>query len=78
MSRLPMPYQFPTSIILSISFGYAIDHDKLDPLVNLADEVLAEASIAFNPGSWIVDFIPFCKHTKTKFQCTPVPDNLLS
>ena len=48
------------AIILSISFGYTIDHDKLDPLVTLSDQVLAEASEAFNPGKWIVDFVPFC------------------
>ncbi len=46
------------AVILAISHGYTIDQ-KNDPLIQLADECLAEASLAFQPGSWAVDFIPF-------------------
>ena len=48
-------------MILSISHGYAVEQDGKDPLVTLADECLAEASLAFQPGSWAVDLIPACK-----------------
>ncbi|KLO15926.1 cytochrome P450 oxidoreductase OrdA-like protein [Schizopora paradoxa] len=48
------------AVILAISHGYTIDQ-KDDPLIHLADECLAEASIAFQPGSWVVDFVPFLR-----------------
>ena len=54
-------YRTVGSVILSISHGYAVEQDGKDPLVTLADECLAEASLAFQPGSWAVDLIPACK-----------------
>ena len=36
-----------------------MDHEKTDPLVNLADNALAEFSIAAEPGRWMVDVMPF-------------------
>ena len=46
------------AIILKISHGYAIEPRKADPLIDLADEALAQFSAAVTPGRWMVDIIP--------------------
>ena len=52
------------SIILKMSHGYTVDHQKPDPLVELADNALAEFSLAAEAGKWMVDMMPFCKKKK--------------
>lgn len=49
------------AIILSISYGYTIEPHGAGPLVDLADQALAQFSIASQPGRWSVDALPFCK-----------------
>lgn len=44
-----------------MSHGYTVDHEKPDPLVQLADDALAEFSLAAEAGKWMVDVMPFCK-----------------
>lgn len=46
------------AIILKVSYDYSIIHEDLDPLVDLAERALRTASIAGQPGTWLVDFFP--------------------
>ncbi|KAH8113547.1 cytochrome P450 [Phellopilus nigrolimitatus] len=50
------------AIILKISHGYTIEPREQDPLVNLADEALAQFSSAVQPGAWLVDVLPILRH----------------
>ena len=51
------------AIILKMSHGYTIEPEKPDPLVQLADNVLLEVSLSAQPGTWLVDVIPFCVYS---------------
>lgn len=48
-----------------MSHGYTVDHEKPDPLVELADNALAEFSLAAEAGKWMVDMMPFCKKKRS-------------
>ena len=48
-------------LVLSISHGYQIEHEKLDPLVELGESALLEFAMAAQPGAWLVDVVPFRK-----------------
>ncbi|KAI5122863.1 hypothetical protein M0805_003156 [Coniferiporia weirii] len=50
------------ALILSMSHGYQIEHEKTDPMVALADDALAEFSLSLQPGAWLVDVIPFLRY----------------
>ena len=54
------------AIILKMSHGYTIEHDRPDPLVDLADQVLIEFSLSCTPGAWLVDILSF----RTSFRRT--------
>lgn len=44
-----------------MSYGYTTNPGGYDPLVDLADEVMAEIfSSACVYGNWTVDMLPFC------------------
>ena len=43
-----------------MSHGYTTEKDgEEDPLVNLADNVLSQFSLAAQAGQWMVDLLPF-------------------
>lgn len=52
------------AIILKIAYGYTIEPNDPDPLVDIANETLDIFSKAFVPGKWLVDVLPFrmCSH----------------
>ena len=50
------------SIILEMSYGYHIERTARDPLVDLADNALAQFSAACVPGAFLVDTFPFLKY----------------
>ena len=50
------------AIILKISHGYTIEPLGPDPLVDLAEEGIAQISMAAQPGAFIVDILPFREH----------------
>ncbi|KAF7979163.1 hypothetical protein HWV62_43423 [Athelia sp. TMB] len=51
------------AIILRIAYGYELkDIDGHDPLVDNADEAVAQFSAATLPGTWLVDIIPILRH----------------
>ena len=47
------------ALILSISYGYQIEHLKPDPMVRLGEEALFQFSLAAQTGKWLVDVLPF-------------------
>ncbi|KAI9375047.1 cytochrome P450 [Aspergillus egyptiacus] len=49
------------AVILKIAYGYNIEPHGSDPLVDLANEALANFSAAGTPGAWMVDTMPFLK-----------------
>lgn len=49
------------SLILKMSHGYTTAKDGKDPLIRLADEVSSEFLRSAQAGTWLVDFLPFCK-----------------
>ncbi|TDL20083.1 cytochrome P450 [Rickenella mellea] len=50
------------AIILKISYGYTIDPNGNDPLVDLADDALSQLSLAATPGAWLVDLLPILRY----------------
>ena len=46
-------------MILKIAYGYTIEQQKSDPLVELATKALDEFGKAAVPGAWTVDVLPF-------------------
>ncbi|EXJ67794.1 uncharacterized protein A1O5_09140 [Cladophialophora psammophila CBS 110553] len=50
------------SIILKIGYGYTIEPNARDPLVDLAEETLDQFSKSCMPGVWTVDVIPVLKY----------------
>ena len=51
------------AIILRIAYGYELkDINGHDPLVDNADEAVAQFSAATLPGTWLVDIIPILRH----------------
>ncbi|KAI9934766.1 hypothetical protein ASPWEDRAFT_654684 [Aspergillus wentii DTO 134E9] len=53
------------AIILKVGYGYTIEPHGRDPLVDLGDRGMAEFSLALQPGTWLVDFIPFLRYLPT-------------
>ncbi|PFH58891.1 hypothetical protein XA68_13076 [Ophiocordyceps unilateralis] len=46
------------AIILKVTYGYTIDRDNVDPLVDLIDQMMNNFSDAFTAMTWPVDLIP--------------------
>jgi hypothetical protein len=62
----PMRYNFYTismagAVILKICYGYTVAKEGNDPLVVLAGKTLDEFNLAFQPGAFMLDFIPWRK-----------------
>lgn len=51
-------------MILKIAYGYTIEPEKADPLVDSSNSALVHFSEAGAPGAWLVDTIPACKFSK--------------
>jgi hypothetical protein len=49
-------------VILKIAYGYTIESNKSDPLVDLADEAMDQFSLGSRPGYWLVDIMSFCEY----------------
>ncbi|KAM4056422.1 cytochrome p450 [Hirsutella rhossiliensis] len=50
------------AIILKITYGYSIEQQKSDPLVDLIDKMMTNFSFAFTPMHWMVDIVPALRH----------------
>ena len=51
----------PGTLILKMAYGYTTNTEKPDPLVALAEKVMAEIfSRSYVVEKWIVDFLPAC------------------
>ncbi|KAL4921138.1 cytochrome P450 [Aspergillus aurantiobrunneus] len=46
------------AIILKITYGYSVDRDNVDPLVELVEHAMEHLSLAFVPCSWLVHAVP--------------------
>lgn len=57
-------------MILQITYGYSIEPQKPDPLVNLIENAMKHLSLAFVPLSWAVDSIPALARLPDWFPCT--------
>ncbi|KAE8374971.1 cytochrome P450 [Aspergillus bertholletiae] len=55
------------AVILKIAYGYNIEPNGRDPLVDLANESMEGFSAAAIPGTWLVDTIPLLKYLPTCF-----------
>ena len=50
------------AIINRVAYGYKIDAvAAIDPLIELAETVVADFSESIKPGAWLVDTIPICE-----------------
>jgi len=49
------------AVILRITYGYTPNAQGRDPLVDLAEQAMADFSEASAPGKWAVDVLPFCE-----------------
>ncbi|PHH88204.1 hypothetical protein CDD83_7851 [Cordyceps sp. RAO-2017] len=64
-----------SAIVLKITYGYAIEQEKADPLVELVEKMMNNFSNAFVPAAWLVDILPLLKYIPsglpgTKFKQT--------
>ncbi|QPG99207.1 hypothetical protein C2857_001197 [Epichloe festucae Fl1] len=59
-----------SAIILKIVYGYSVEQQTTDPLVNLIERMMANFSIAMLPMTWAVDMIPFLRYLPTWFPGT--------
>jgi cytochrome P450 len=50
------------AIVLSINYGYTIERDSPDPLVELIEHAMENLSQAFVPLSWAIDSVPAIKY----------------
>ena len=41
-----------------MAYGYTVEPNAEDPLVDIADKALAQFSASAVPGAWLVDSIP--------------------
>jgi cytochrome P450 len=57
-----LPYSEAAEIILDIVYDYTIEPHGRDPLVDVVDEALTQVSMAFVPGKWAVDMLPFLEY----------------
>jgi hypothetical protein len=55
------------AIILKITYGYTIEPQQQDPLVELVDSALEQFAAATVPGAWLVDMIPARKSVQYLF-----------
>ncbi|KAF4592240.1 O-methylsterigmatocystin oxidoreductase [Ophiocordyceps camponoti-floridani] len=46
------------SIILRVTYGYAVDQEKKDPLLDIVGRMMEDLSVAFTALAWLVDLIP--------------------
>lgn len=58
------------AIILKVSYGYNIDTDDTDPLIDLVERSLQTMNSSTLPGAWLVDTLPFCTKFSLSFVCT--------
>ncbi|KAL8952254.1 MAG: hypothetical protein Q9222_001818 [Ikaeria aurantiellina] len=61
---------FAAAVILKIMYGYAIERNGADPLVELIEHAMGNLSQAFVPLSWIVDTVPAIKYLPDWFPGT--------
>ncbi|KND88292.1 O-methylsterigmatocystin oxidoreductase [Tolypocladium ophioglossoides CBS 100239] len=50
------------AVVLQITYGYTIERDRPDPLVDLIEHAMENLSRAFVPLSWLVDAVPAIKY----------------
>ncbi|KAJ7911356.1 cytochrome P450 [Mycena leptocephala] len=55
------------AMVLHLTYGYKINEQGNDPLVDLADKALAEFSEITRPGAFLVDVMPILKYIPTWF-----------
>ncbi|KAJ0421554.1 putative cytochrome P450 oxidoreductase OrdA-like protein [Aspergillus carlsbadensis] len=55
------------AVILKIAYGYSIDYQKKDPLVDIAEEAVEQFSLAVQPGAWLVDLLPILRYIPAWF-----------
>ncbi|KAL8748488.1 MAG: hypothetical protein Q9184_007266 [Pyrenodesmia sp. 2 TL-2023] len=58
------------AIILKIMYGYSIDRNGVDPLVNLIEHAMDNLSQAFVPLAWAIDAVPAIKYLPDWFPGT--------
>lgn len=50
------------AIILKMTYGYTVETEGNDPLVDLVNEALAQFTAATIPGAWLVDTFPILQY----------------
>lgn len=54
------------AVILKMTYGYTAEPFKDDVLVDMAGDAMDKFARAAVPGAFMVDMIPFCKHSSTQ------------
>ncbi|RAL12933.1 cytochrome P450 monooxygenase fmaG [Aspergillus homomorphus CBS 101889] len=54
-------------VILKVAYGYNIERDGEDPLVEIANDGVEKFAQSITPGAWLVDFIPALKYIPAWF-----------
>ncbi|PHH75874.1 hypothetical protein CDD80_2010 [Ophiocordyceps camponoti-rufipedis] len=51
-----------SAIILKETYGYSIDVEQKDPMVQLIEKYMTNFSKAYTPKAWLIDMIPHLRH----------------
>ncbi|PHH63656.1 hypothetical protein CDD81_5637 [Ophiocordyceps australis] len=60
-------YTHAGSLILKIIYGYSIEPNKADPLVDIINQIMARFTLIFAPLTWAVDIIPLLEYLPLGF-----------
>ncbi len=55
-----MRFRSTGAVILKITYGYEIEPSGNDPLLEVTEEGINQISTAAQPGTFLVDLLPFC------------------
>ncbi|KAF4589334.1 Cytochrome P450 [Ophiocordyceps camponoti-floridani] len=57
-----VPISLTSAIILKTTYGYSIDVEQKDPMVQLIEKYMMNFSKAYTPKAWLIDMIPHLRH----------------
>lgn len=67
MTLMLTEYSTTGATTLKMTYGYAVEPHKPDPLINMIETSLGGFSIATVPLAWTVDILPFLRHLPENF-----------
>ena len=61
ISRPSLSTRWAVTTILRLAYGYNVNRNEDDPLIQDMERASREFAISSQPGTWLVDIVPLCK-----------------